>query len=47
MSQMINRANRITIEDLPAELVELSEEHLQQVMGGGWPTISITITIKF
>jgi bacteriocin leader peptide (microcyclamide/patellamide family) len=34
LSQWINPVNRITIQDLPAELVELSEEDLQQVFGG-------------
>jgi len=32
--QMVNSVNHITIQDLPAELVEMSEEELQQVVGG-------------
>jgi hypothetical protein len=34
MSQMVNSVNRITIQDLSAELVELSAEDLQKVVGG-------------
>jgi bacteriocin leader peptide (microcyclamide/patellamide family) len=34
MSQMVNPVNRITIQDLSDELVELSEKNLQQVIGG-------------
>jgi hypothetical protein len=34
ISQMVNPVNRITIQDLPAELVELSAEDLQKVVGG-------------
>ena len=40
MSQMVNPVNPITIQDLSAEVVELSEEDLQQVVGG----LRITIT---
>ena len=47
MSQMVKPANRITAQDLSAELVELSEEDLQQVVGGGWPKFEITIKISF
>ena len=31
---MNNSANRLTIKDLPAEMVELSDEALSQVCGG-------------
>ena len=34
MSQVVNPVNRITIQDLPTEMVELSEEALSQVFGG-------------
>jgi hypothetical protein len=44
LSQATRLGKRITIEDLPAHLVELSEEGLQQIVGGvasggmgGWP----------
>ena len=34
MSQMVHPINRITIQSLPTELIELSENDLQQVVGG-------------
>jgi hypothetical protein len=33
-TQVKNSANRLTIKDLPAEMVELSDEALSQVCGG-------------
>jgi bacteriocin-like protein len=43
MSQMVNLDNYLTIKDLPAELVELSEKDLQQVVGGRDPIITISL----
>ena len=34
MSEMVKPVNLLTIKDLPVELLELSEEELQQVVGG-------------
>ena len=34
---MVNPVNRITVQDISAELVELSAEELQQVVGGSKP----------
>ena len=34
MSQVVNPINRVTIQDLPTEMVELSEEALSKVFGG-------------
>ena len=37
MSEMVKPVNLLTIKDLPVELLELSEEDLQQVVGGQDP----------
>ncbi len=47
LSQMVNPVNRIIIQDLPAELVELSEEDLQQVIGGKAPEWTISGSISY
>jgi putative ATP-grasp target RiPP len=47
MSSMVNPVNRITIQDLPAELVELSEENLHQVVGGKEPEWTLSASISY
>jgi hypothetical protein len=49
MSQMVKPATRITVQDIPAELVELSEEDLQEIVGGTNPpelSLSLGTTIN-
>jgi len=42
MSKMVKPINHLTMEDLPAELVEWSEKDLQQVVGGDRSIITIS-----
>lgn len=48
LSQATRPGKRITIQNLPAQLVEMSEEDLQQVVGGkiDW-SVSLTFTWLF
>lgn len=43
MSQIVNPVNRLTIQDLSAELVEMSEEELQHVFGGKREPKKVTV----
>jgi hypothetical protein len=56
MSQMVNPVSRITIQDLPVELIELSENELKNVVDGDSPgkpkkppktTTTYSIDVKF
>ncbi len=38
ISQATQPVNRITLQDLPTQFVELSDKDLQQIAGGGEPT---------
>jgi bacteriocin-like protein len=38
LSQATRPSKYITVQDLPTQLIELSEKDLQQIVGGGEPT---------
>jgi bacteriocin leader peptide (microcyclamide/patellamide family) len=44
--QLAQPVNGFTIQNLPAELVELSEKDLQQVVGGKGVEISFTVKVS-
>ena len=42
ISQAAQFVNRITLQDLPTQFVELSDKDLQQIVGAGQPTSAPT-----